>query len=565
MTHRLDILAGFATVRGPRPGNEDFGGVWLGTEDERRSHGMLAILADGVGGAAGGRIAAETAVAEFADGFFSLAPATSVSAGAAQLLDTANRWIHGQGRNNTLLAGMATTFTALIVRGQDIHLVHVGDTRAYLLRQGQLRQLTADHVVDARDFRHVLTRAIGAEGTVRIDYAAEPAAVGDRLLLCSDGVHDPLSDHALAQILGRNDGAEALAQTIVDAALAADTRDNATAIVIDILDLPHAGIDDIRAQLDALPIGEVPKPGDVIDGFEIGTPLSKGQYSRVFRAIDRVSGTDVALKFPRPLLGAAPLSRAALLRETYVPKLIENAFLGGGIPVSPARQTRLYAVAPFFAGETLEERLARSPPVSLIEGCGIAVRLAKAIAALHRKGIIHRDIKPDNVLLPARGELKLIDFGATLVPGIVDFIASDIPGTASYVAPELFAGMKADRSTDLFALGITLFRMFTGAYPYGEVEPFSHPRFGTPASLLAHRADLPPWLDTVIATVIAVKPANRYDDAIELVFAIENGLSRRRDIGRAPRVPLYQRSPTAVWQAIALMLAAALVAALALR
>ena len=158
---------------------------------------------------------------------------------------------------------------------------------------------------------------------------------------------------------------------------------------------------------------------------------------------------------------------------------------------------------PFYEGETLEQRLNRSPKLSLSEGIGIATKLARAVATLHRAGIIHRDIKPDNVILLTGGGLRLVDLGVARVPLLEDFPAQDIPGTASYMAPELFSGRAGDEFSDLYALGVTMYRTFTAAYPYGEIEPFSRPRFGKPVALSRYRPDLPAWLDAVIGKALA--------------------------------------------------------------
>ena len=151
------------------------------------------------------------------------------------------------------------------------------------------------------------------------------------------------------------------------------------------------------------------------------------------------------------------------------------------------------------------------------------------MATLHRAGIIHRDIKPDNVILLAGGGLRLVDLGVARVPLLEDFPAQDIPGTPSYMAPELFSGRAGDEFSDLYALGVTVYRMFTAAYPYGEIEPFSRPRFGKPVSLSRYRPDLPAWLDAVIGKALQ----RRSHPALRRRHRIRPRTGKWRDVGEA--------------------------------
>jgi hypothetical protein len=120
-----------------------------------------------------------------------------------------------------------------------------------------------------------------------------------------------------------------------------------------------------------------------------------------------------------------------------------------------------------------------------------------------------------------------------------------------------------DEQSDQFALGVTIYRMFTGAYPYGEIEAFSHPRFRRAKPLTAHRPDLPAWLDEALARATAVDPADRFGDVFEFIFALEHGAIRAAP--PAPRrQPLYERNPLLVWKIVAALLAVALGVSLAL-
>jgi serine/threonine protein kinase len=461
---------------------------------------------------------------------------------------------------------MASTFTGLVCIGRQAHVFHVGDSRLYRLRGDRLEQLTTDHTIAPG--QHVITRAIGAETDVRVEYLALENERSDRFLLCTDGVHDGVGERALLQYLGRRASPQDAADEIVNAGLAAPVGDNATALVLDILDLPPMDYPDFAARFTA-GISDLPqKPGITVDGFHLDELLSDGRYMRVFRATDQVSERQVVIKFPKPLEGFDHPTREAFARESWIASRVQSPFVGQVLQVPPEQQTQLYLVLPFYAGETLESRLKRSPPISLTAGLDIAVKLAKGLAAVHRAGVIHRDIKPDNVIIlppaPAQATgIKLVDFGVARLRQSADPKGAAEPGTPSYMAPELFDGKPADEKSDQFALGVTVYRQFSGRFPYGEIEPFSHPVFRAPASLLAHRPDLPAWLDRIIARAIAVSPNDRYQDVLEFMFELEHGADRASPIV-VERKPLYHRNPLLFWKIISGLLAILLLASLAL-
>lgn len=503
----------------------------------------------------------------FIEGFDSLSPLSGVRARSATSLAAINRWIYGIGRTDPELEGMATTFSALILVGRQAHVVHVGDTRLYRLRENQLTRLTDDHVPAGKGRANILTRAVGAADELRIDYAAEAVRVHDRYLLCSDGVHGAVSDARIGGELSHRTSPDDTASRLVEMALAARLGDNATALVLDVLDLPPPAALDLELEIAGRPIMEPPRSGAVVDDFELGPMLADGQYSRVFRAIDRRAAASghraVVIKFPKRVAGADTVLRQAFLREAWIAARVRSQHLGEVIDLPPERRTVLYTVMPCYEGETLEQRLRRPPRLSLAAGLDIAIRLAKAVAALHRAGIIHRDIKPENVILERAGGVRLVDLGVARLPNIEEFPAADIPGTPSYMAPELFLGAMGDERSDLFALGVTIWRAFAGSYPYGEIEPFSHPRFGRPTSLLTRRPDLPAWLDHALARAIAVAPDDRFADVLEFVFALEQGSVSTA--AAAPRWrPLHLRDPLAFWRTVAGLLAFALLAKCAL-
>jgi hypothetical protein len=525
-------------------------------------------------------VAAELAVRGFLDGFWDLPETMEVSRAGARVINALNKWINASGRQDPELKGMACTLTALVLRGRIAHLLHIGDTRAYRLRRDRLTCLTADHAREGGAGQsRVLTRALGAEAEVRLDYTAQPAALHDRFLLCSDGVHGFLTDESIAEFLRERSAPDDTARALVAAALDSGSADNCTAMVLDVVALPTAASADLGGLIMQLPLIPTPVSGETIDGFALKTLISDGRYSRLFGAVDEVEGGEVALKFPKPQVAAAATHRAAFVREAWVGAQVHSPWVAQVLQLPPGRQTGLYTVMPLYEGELLETRLTRRPQLGLEEGRAIAIGLARGVAALHRAGIIHRDIKPDNVILESHspstphspsidgrlstpyGTLKLVDLGVVRVPGWEDFRPEDIPGTRAYMAPEMFEGEAGNEATDVYALGVTMFRAFTGEFPYGNADAVSPPRRERPKDLGALRPDLPAWLGAVLGRAIAIDPGERFRDAMGFAAEMEAGPPRAPPTPRRPQT-LLERAPVRFWQGVSALLALALLASL---
>jgi len=144
-----------------------------------------------------------------------------------------------------------------------------------------------------------------------------------------------------------------------------------------------------------------------------------------------------------------------------------------------------------------------------------------------------------------------------------DFPPEDIPGTVAYMAPEMFSGEPGNEATDIYALGVTMYRAFASEYPYGNLDAISPPRQKRPKPLAELRPDLPAWLQAALGRAIATDPGQRYRDVMEFAAEMEAGPTRRR-LGVGPRT-LYERSPVVVWQGIAALLAIGLAVSLFLR
>ncbi len=233
---RLLARVGCASAGAPGKSNDDFYGVVGPRSAAEAGKGLVVAVADGVSGGGGGRLASEVTVGCVTADYFTTPDAWPQGIALDRVLQAANSWLAGEGMRRPDLQGAVAAVSVLILRDQEYYLAHVGDTRVYLLRDGHLRQLTADHSWPRRDMRHVLRRAVGLDNHLVVDCAQGPLRDGDKFLLVTDGVWDVLGEAALLGALADPGGEQAAAIGLVQAArerqAAYHGRNDATALVV---------------------------------------------------------------------------------------------------------------------------------------------------------------------------------------------------------------------------------------------------------------------------------------------------------------------------------------------
>jgi serine/threonine protein phosphatase PrpC len=215
-----------------RANNQDWLG-YFGTPEDGLAKGRLLILADGMGGEAGGEVASRLAVDVIAKTYFEDA-SEEPAAALERSVTVANQAIHAQAAASEELRGMGTTCTALALRGSRAWIAHVGDSRAYRIRDGRLEQLTSDHSLAHRGtaYAHILTRALGVQPEVEVDVIpVPPARAGDVFLLCSDGLWGQVGDADIAAILAEDSDLQLASQRMVDMANMRGGPDNISVIL----------------------------------------------------------------------------------------------------------------------------------------------------------------------------------------------------------------------------------------------------------------------------------------------------------------------------------------------
>jgi len=544
----LHVAVGHSSLTGPRERNEDYCGVATPGGLDLENKGVIAAVADGIGGHKGGREAAEYTVRGLLSDYFATPDTWSIPHAIETVTTALNRWVIAEGSRNAELAGMATTLSVIVLRGRRYYIAHIGDSRVYRLHDGKLLPLTVDHTWEHPELNNVLSRAIGLDPRVLLDFSDGDLAVHDRFLLVSDGVWGVLPDALIAKVLLDHPEPQAAAAALTSLALAQGGHDNATAVVVDVLALPPGSLRDSLESAARLPLPHRLRVGHELDGLIVEEILHDARETLLYRVRNPRSGQQLVLKTLQPVMEGDAGATAALLMEEWRARRVVSPFFPQVVPAED--KSGLYYLMTWHAGATLQARLDADQHFPAGEVVRLGVALFKGIAALHRLDIVHRDIKTDNIHLGQDGVLRILDLGVALSLGERK---PDDPvgqaGTPSYMAPELFEGAAPEPGFDLYAAGVTLYHLLTRKYPYGEIEPFQRPKFGEPARPTRWRPEIPGWLENILLKAVAREAKDRFETAEELLLALERGASR--PVAAPGRQPLVQRNPLMLWKIVA--------------
>ncbi len=555
----LIVNAGHATLAGLRERNEDFVGMVTPNEPELSSKGLIAAIADGVSGNEGGREASEYAVRGLLTDYYATPDTWPITQSLDRVIKAINSWVQQQGSVRTELVGMASTLTALVLRGRFYHFAHVGDTRLYLLRAGVLSRLTSDHVWDRPEMQHVLTRAIGLDSRLAIDHGMGEMREGDVFLLATDGVWGSMTEYDITSLLSEVTSTSVdineIAVRMLQAALAAGSSDNLTVQILKVATLPEENLRDALSVSHQLPLPPKLKVGQTLDGYLVEEQMHSSRITVLYRVVDTrlppAAQRKLVLKTLQPECVNDIQERSAFAHEEWLAKRTVARFFPQVIPSE--QKNYLYYLSTWHAGHTIAQALSSGEHFTVPDVISHGIKLARAIGALHRRSIIHRDIKPDNVHLGDDGELRILDLGVAQ-SGLeandeIEAHNISMAGTPSFLAPELFDNPTPSRQTDVYAAGVTLYLMLTRHYPYGEIEAFQRPRFGETIPPTRYRPDLPMWLENVLLKSVARDPIERFETAEEFLLALERGATR--PLAARSATPLVKRDPASLWRAVA--------------
>jgi serine/threonine protein phosphatase PrpC len=544
----LKFSLGESSVTGPRPRNEDYIGAVTPSDEHLEVKGAVLMVADGVSGGSGGQEAAEMTVRTVSADYYATPDTWTIQHSLEKVLDAANRWVLSQAQANKAMAGMATTLSLMVLRGQRYVLAHVGDTRIYRLRNQTIEQLTTDHVWDRPDMRHVLKRAVGLDKTLLVDYAEGLLEAGDVYAIMSDGVWESVGDAAIHHAMMLYNTPQMTAEHLTKLAIEKGGQDNASVIVVKIEEIGDDNVADLLSDAESLKVPPKLKVGEVLDGFEVLQILHDSRATVLYQVKNAAQQLFV-LKTLQPLLANDKASCQGLMNEEWLAKRVVSQCVPQILPLAKGQRNYLYYVMTWHEGATLQQRLENDHHFTVNGVAKVGLDLVRGLSMLHRLNIVHRDIKPANIHIGSDGRLRILDLGVALNTTLPTPETMDNPGTPSFMAPELFDGKVADNQSDIYAAGVTLYHLLTRKYPYGEIEPFQKPRFGEPIRPSRYRPEIPAWLENVVLKAIAREKDKRFETAEEMLHALEHGELKPIAI---QRTPLIARARLVKWQWLAI-------------
>jgi len=463
--------------------NDDFVGFWQPENpQDKGTLGAIAALADGIGrpelGEVASRLAVETSIAAFQEAKGDLPPQQIMN----RMFQAANQAVYEKDGQHDRGSRRAATLCLVVLRNNEIVVGNVGDSRVYLVREGEIRQLSTDHsylgvqrkfgMFSERDAktstqRSVLT-SVGQDPTIRVDLEQAPARNGDRIVLCSDGLYLQVNDAEIAEIVTRLSPAQACRQ-LVALAEGRGTDDNVSVQVIAVSEVEQLSCGGAPVSQETIPkpSGYDLQPGQTLDDrFHITETISRSGMATIFKATDLQTGTEVAVKVPFMQFESDPGFYSRFIREEQIGLLLDHPYILKFIPVE--NRSRPYIVTEYLQGYTLAHLQKSVRPLPEKDALSLASRMCEALTHMHQHGVIHRDLKPQNVMICPDGTIRILDFGIAKSTGRRFTFIGFTPamGTPEYMAPEQVKGRRGDERTDIYTLGALLYEMVTGVIPF---------------------------------------------------------------------------------------------------
>ena len=555
MKKTLKVSIGQYSTAGIKQQNQDFHGVYLPEGHVLKQKGIACVIADGIGSSNVSHLAAETAVGSFLSDYYSTSDAWSTQTSAERVIRATNSWLYAQTQQSQGRfdkdRGYVCTLSALILKQQQAHVFHVGDSRIYRIRDHEIELLTHDHRVWLSSREHYLSRALGADYRIEIDYRNIELKEKDIFLLMTDGVYEFVTDQQLLDLILVDADLNQLAKAFVEKALEQGSDDNLSLQVIHVEQLPE--LNQFHIQQDYVFPQQLSK-GEVFEGYVIDKILHQNHRSCLYLAHD-TQQQPLVIKTLGVDLQQDKYAVEQFQLEDWVSKRLKHDNLMQCYPHNTEKKY-LFQCYEYLQGETLAQWLHRQEkPLNLDEILPILQQTALALNAMHRLEMLHQDIRPKNIMVinaENAMKIKLIDYGSTAVRGLVEINPKNANrplGTLAFMAPEYFIDHSPSVHSDQFSLAVMAYYLFTKQLPYGtdlaRCNSLKQLKKVQYYSIRKYRPDLPIWLDKILGQALSIEPIHRFEALSEL---IHNLMHPSKELLNSKPPAIIERDPLRFWQ-----------------
>ena len=557
------VSIGQYSTKGRKEINQDFHDICIPKEPQLTNKGIAIALADGISSSEVSQEASKVSVTSFLTDYFSTPDLWSVKKSVERVLGSVNAWLYSQTKQSKYHydqnKGYVCTFSAMVIRSSTAHIFHAGDARIYRVRGNKLEQLTEDHRLWVSNEQSYLSRALGMDSQLSTDYNTFQVEKSDIFLFMTDGVYEHVSpDVILYSLQQYSDDFNGAAKNIVQKAYDNGSEDNLTIQLIRIDNLPNKNIDEIHKKLTVKPMPPILEARMIFDGYTVVRELSASSRSHVYLAVDNATETSVVIKTPSIDLQEDKAYLERFMMEEWIAIRIKNPHVAKSY-LQTRERNYLYTVTEFIEGQTLAQWMIDNPKPNLEAVRSITEQIAKGLLAFHRQEMIHQDLRPENILIDITGTVKIIDFGSVKVEGIADINTyldqENLLGTALYSAPEYFIGKPGSSSSDLFSLGVIVYQMLSGQFPYGVQVARQKTKAAQKKlkyrSLDSNDNSIPVWIDEALKKAVEINPYNRYSELSEFIYDLRHP---NAEFVNKTKAPLIERHPVILWKGISFVL-----------
>lgn len=483
--------------------------------------GIVAVIADGVSASLKAKEASRCCVDGFLSDYYSTPESWGVEHCATKVISALNNWLYSQSVRAKEEFSMLSTMSVLIIKSSTAHIFHVGDSRIYHYRSELMTQLTKDHVLNVNKQKTYLSRAMGFDLKVNVDYQTLDIKQHDRFLLTTDGVHDYLNQQDLQTLMSQ--GKES--KVIVRHALNQGSNDNISALMLEIEQLPEKNMDEAFNELTNKPVPPDLEVGMKINGFEIKSLISSSSKMQLYQAKDVHTGQMVALKTPSVNFEDDAQYLKHFMIEKWAVKRIHSPNVVKAHHSEEKVQFLAYAME-YIKGQTLREWMDENKNPDMAMVVSFIKQIIQGIRAFHRQEMLHCDLKPENIMIDKIGQIKLIDFGSARIAGVAELLnpisTMNNQGTKGYSAPEAIIYDKVSQASDQFSLGVIVYEILAGCLPYGDKLDKNLNEKKLPKiyyeSILKYDPHVPIWIDAAIQKACHLDINQRYETLSDFLY-----------------------------------------------